>query len=60
VDGIDFPTEGVHACATSGEHRGQQPLEYGVVSGVGEDWLTGVTALDNVINATGHMKSGST
>jgi hypothetical protein len=60
VDGIDFPTEGVHACATSGKHRGQEPLKYGVVGGIGEDWLTGIATLYDVVNATRYMKSGST
>jgi hypothetical protein len=59
MDCIDFPAECVHACATAGEHRCEEPLEYGVVGGVGEDGLTGVTTLNDVVNTSGHMKSGS-
>jgi len=59
MDRIDFPAECVHACATAGQHRCEEPLEYRVVGGVGEDGLTGVTTLNDVVNTSGHMKSGS-
>jgi hypothetical protein len=59
MDCINFPTERVHTRSTPGEHRRQQPLEYGVVGGISENGLAGVATLHDVVNASGHMKSGS-
>ena len=60
VNGVDLPAKRMHACATAREHRSQEPLENCIVGGVGENRLTGVTALDDVINAARFVKSGST
>jgi hypothetical protein len=49
----------VHARAATGEHRGKKPLEDRVIGRVREDWLACIAALDDVVNAARHVKSGS-
>ncbi len=58
-DRVDLPAEGVHAHAASDEHRGQETLESRVIRRLGKNGLTCVAALDDVVDALRHVKSGS-
>ncbi len=59
ADRIDLPTIGVHSYAAADQHRRQQSLESRVVGWVGKDRLTCIAALDDVVDALRHVKSGS-
>jgi hypothetical protein len=50
----------MHPRTTARKHGRKKPLENRIVGGIGEDRLTGVTALYDVVNTAGYVKSGST
>jgi hypothetical protein len=60
VNSIDFPTKRVYASPAARQHGRQELLEDRVIGGVGENRLTSVATLDDVVNAARYMKSGST
>jgi hypothetical protein len=59
MDRVCFPAECVRAHAASDQHRREQPLERRVIGFLGENWLTSVTTLNDVINAARYVQSGS-
>jgi len=59
MDRVCFPAVGVRTHAASDQHRREQSLERRVVGFFGENRLTCITALDDVIHAARHVKSGS-
>jgi len=60
MDRIYFPTKRMHPRTTAREHGRKKPFENRIVGGIGKDRLTGVTALYDVVNPAGYVKSGST
>ncbi len=60
IYGVGRPAERVQLCPATREHGREQLLERRIVASIGENRLTRVTALNDVVQPAWNMKSGST